>query len=66
MKADITTTNRAVHHVHKFPETVGFGLVSDCVISTILCYHEDCYEGLNREMYPPEKIGPKLFLEPRK
>lgn len=27
---------------------------------TLFCDQEDCYEGLDRSLYPPELIGSKL------
>ena len=69
MNADMTFYVRPVHHVHKHMEDMSFGLGLSPTFCTTLCYQDDCYAAsgpsLNKEMYPPEKIGPKLYLSPQ-
>lgn len=62
-------------HIHKFVEQEqgpgGNGSLAAMLAAntprnvTIVCYQRDCYHGgsyLDRGMYPPEKIGPKLVV----
>lgn len=52
-------------HIHKYQQIdqfLGFGQQG----VTLICYKDDCYsEGgprLDRGLFPPELIGPKLYL----
>jgi len=53
------------HHIHRYcqpAEKDPYRLPGVEGQVTLICMTEDCYEGLNRDIYPPEKIGPKLLV----
>lgn len=55
--------DRKPHHVHIFERFGGSEMIG---LTRIYCYQRDCYAdsgpSLSRELYPPEKIGPKLMI----
>lgn len=48
------------NHFHRFVRYDEFNPMGHMVM--ISCREFDCYTSINREMYPPELIGPKLDL----
>lgn len=38
--------------------------MSEKTVLTLYCYSDDCYAGLDRVLYPPKLIGPKLKVSP--
>ena len=55
-------------HMHVFvPSRPRPGsLPSPISLTQLFCYQEDCYVSLDRQMYPPDVIGPKLVPRSQK
>jgi hypothetical protein len=49
-------------HCHIYWEPDPEGLNPSGRLVTLACFGEDCYQGVSRDRYPPEKIGPKLVV----